>query len=72
MAINKVIYDGNTLIDITDTTAAASHVVSGVYFYTNAGVKTEGTILDGDSLGYGITDGTIPKVGIAKVGQAEI
>lgn len=43
MAINKVIYGGNTLMDITDTTATASDVLSGAYFYTNAGVKTLGT-----------------------------
>lgn len=27
---------------------------------------------NGDSLGYGITDGSIPKVGIAKVGSAHV
>lgn len=43
MAINKVIYGGNTLIDITDTTAVASTVLSGSYFYGRDGVKTEGT-----------------------------
>ena len=43
MAINKVIYGGNTLIDITDTTATAADVASTKYFYTNAGVKTLGT-----------------------------
>ena len=43
MAVNKVIYGGNTLIDITDTTATASDVLAGSYFYTNAGVKTLGT-----------------------------
>lgn len=43
MAVNKVIYDGNTLIDITDTTAGAADVVPGTYFYTAAGVRTEGT-----------------------------
>ena len=45
MAVNKVIYDGNTLIDITDTTATASDVASGKYFYTNAGVKTAGSAI---------------------------
>lgn len=50
MAINKVIYDGNTLIDISDTTAIASHVKSGDYFYGNDGVKTLGTsTLDSDT-----------------------
>ena len=27
---------------------------------------------DGDNLGYGITDGTLPIVGVGKVGSAEI
>ena len=43
MAINKVIYGGTTLIDISDATAAAADVASGKYFYTNAGVKTQGS-----------------------------
>ena len=43
MAINKVIYGGNTLIDLTDTTATAADVASTKYFYTNAGVKTQGS-----------------------------
>lgn len=43
MAVNKVIYGGNTLIDITDTTAVAADVASGKYFYGNDGVKTQGT-----------------------------
>ena len=43
MAINKVIYGGNTLIDITDTTALAAQVLDGYYFYGRDGVKTEGT-----------------------------
>lgn len=36
---------GGTAIftDVTDTTAAASDVASGKYFYTAAGVRTEGT-----------------------------
>ena len=43
MAINKVVYGGSTLIDITDTTATASQVLDNYYFYTRAGVRTEGT-----------------------------
>ena len=43
MAKNKVVYNGQTIIDLTDTTAAASDVASGKYFYTNAGVRTQGT-----------------------------
>lgn len=47
MAKNKVVFNGQTLIDLTDTTAAASDVASGKYFYTNAGVRTQGTASGG-------------------------
>ena len=43
MAINKVIYGGNTLIDISDTTALANKVLAGFYFYGRDGVKTLGS-----------------------------
>jgi len=43
MAINKVVYGQDTLIDITDTTASASDVAQGEVFYNNAGVRTVGT-----------------------------
>lgn len=35
--------------DVTDTTAAASDVVSGKYFYTASGVRTQGTSSGGGS-----------------------
>ena len=38
--------------DVTDTTAAASDVASGKYFYTSAGVRTQGTASGG---GGGVT-----------------
>lgn len=44
MAVNKVIYGESTLIDITDTTAEASDVTSGKYFYGADGVKMAGTL----------------------------
>ena len=49
MAINKVVYGNTTLIDLTNTTATASDVASGKYFYTNSGVRTQGTASGGGS-----------------------
>ena len=44
MANNKVVLaDGTVLIDITDTTAVASDVAAGKYFYNAAGSRIEGT-----------------------------
>lgn len=43
MAINKVQYGNSVLIDLTDTTAEASDVLLGKYFYGKDGVKTLGT-----------------------------
>ena len=62
----------HSFTDVSDTTATASDVVSGKYFYTNAGVKTAGTLADGNNLEYGLTDGTLPIVGVGLVGSAEI
>lgn len=42
MPISKVIYGADTIIDITDTTAGATSVASGRYFYDSAGTKVEG------------------------------
>lgn len=43
MAVNKVIINGETKIDITDTTATDSDVKSGQVFYSASGEKTVGT-----------------------------
>ena len=45
MARSKVVYYGTTLMDITDTTATASDVAVGTYFYGADGVKREGSKL---------------------------
>ena len=47
MAISKIILNSVTQMDVTDTTAAAADVGQGKYFYTAAGVKTEGTASGG-------------------------
>ncbi len=44
-------YNDNPGIDVSDTTAAKSNVLTGKYFYTSAGVKTEGTMANNGSLG---------------------
>lgn len=43
--VNKVVYDGTTLIDVTDTTAEASDVVSGKVFTLKSGAKATGTLV---------------------------
>lgn len=43
MAVNKVVINGETKIDITDTTATDSDVKAGVVFYAANGVRTAGT-----------------------------
>ena len=47
MGVNIVKYGNQTLIDLTDTTAVASDVAQGKYFYGKDGVKTEGTATGG-------------------------
>ena len=43
MAVNKVIYGSQTLIDISDTTATADKIISGYTAYGADGVKITGT-----------------------------
>ena len=72
MAINKIVYNNATLIDLTGDTVTVSDVVSGVTFHLRDGTTASGTIPNGDNLEYGLTDGTLPIVGVAVVGSAEI
>lgn len=41
--VNQVIYDGQTLIDLTTDTAVASDVQSGKYFHLKTGERVQGT-----------------------------
>lgn len=51
--VNKVVLaNGTPIIDITDTTAVASDVAQGKYFYTADGAKTEGTASGGGGTTY--------------------
>lgn len=44
MPINKVVYDGNTLIDLTDSTlSSADQLMEGVTAYDRSGTKLMGT-----------------------------
>ena len=43
MAINKIIYGGNTLLDLTSDTADESTVINGATFHKSDGTKSTGT-----------------------------
>lgn len=72
MPINKVVYGNTTLLDLTADTITVSDVVSGVTFHLRDGSIGTGTMVNGNNLEYGITDGTISRAGIAKAGYAEL
>ena len=44
MAINKVVYDGNTLIDLTADTVTAANLANGVTATDRTGAKITGTL----------------------------
>ena len=72
MGINKVQYGNTTLIDLTSDTVTADKLMQGITAHDRSGALINGTIGDGNNLEYGLTDGTLPLVGVAKVGSAVI
>lgn len=72
MAISKIILNGVTQMDVTQDTVASTNLLSGYTATKNDGTKINGSIIDGNNLEYGLTDGTLPLAGVAKVGSAVI
>lgn len=71
--VNKVqLADGTTILDISSDTVTAADVSVGVTFHLKSGASATGTLANGNNLEYGLTDGTLPIVGVALVGSAEI
>lgn len=62
----------HSFYDISDTTLTAAGAVAGTYFYTALGVKTAGSLADGNSIGYGLSDRTLAMVGVGQAGYAVI
>lgn len=58
MAINKVIYGDQTLIDITDTTASTNDVLEGQVFYSAGGTRSVGTLSDATQSTHGLMSAT--------------
>lgn len=72
MAFSKVILNGTTLIDLTADTVDSASALTGRTGHGADGVGFTGTIQDGNNLSYGLTDATVPLVGVGKVGQATL
>lgn len=64
-----VTYKGSTLTTATNQTRTLK--TAGKYLEDDVTI-VDSTPTDGDNIEYGITDGTIARVGIAKVGSAQI
>ena len=71
--VNKVdLADGTTLIDISTDTVTAADVSLGVTFHLKSGESGTGTLANGNSIGYGLTDNTLPLIGVGQVGYMEL
>ena len=65
---NKIIYNGDVLIDISSDTVTVDDVSYGITFHLKNGEPATGTLANGDNLSYG----SAPYVGTAKVGQSAL
>lgn len=70
--VNKVVFGNQTLLDLTSDTVTADKLLQGYTAHDRSGALINGTIVDGNNLEYGLTDGTLPLAGVAKVGSAVI
>lgn len=52
--VNKVTFDGEVLMDITDTTAEEEDVIGGQVFYTRSGARAVGTLGDATTENHGL------------------
>lgn len=67
---NHVIIDGVVRIDLRSDTVTADDILSGITAHIASGATVSGTIVNGDSIGYGSS--TQPLVGTAIVGATKI
>ena len=66
MAVNKVIYGHNVLVDLTEDTVTADKLLNGVTAHDSTGVKVHGTMANNGAVaasidGLTVTEYTIPK-----------
>lgn len=65
---NKIIYNGDVLIDISSDTVTVDDVSYGITFHLKNGEPATGTLANGDSLSYG----EAPTIGRAMVGACAL
>lgn len=77
MAVNKIIYGGNTLVDLTSDTVTANDLAEGITATAADGNKVVGVMTKGEIASYDEIDnalalagtGTIPSGGVVSIAQ---